>query len=252
MTRAKLPLTGAAIVDGFRQKFGLSSDSSLAAKLGVTNASIAQWRKRTTVTARQLIGLVVKSQKAAVRQVEKAGIRPVVEFFQLKKRKVGDGTNYEMFDHTGGLQEPHPYLSGLRKELEQHHGVYVFFDSSGRSIYAGKARKQTLWKEMNLAFNRDRDDLQTIRRVKHPSTKSVYKTSDEKLRQIVQLSVPLHELAAYVSAYAVEDSLVSVVEAMLVRSFANDLLNKRMERFASGIKSTKKKRRRSRNTASQA
>jgi hypothetical protein len=117
----------------------------------------------------------------------------------------------------------------------------VFFDSSGRAIYAGKARKQKLWKELNLAFNRRRNDLQTIKRVKHPSTNSLYKTSDEKSRQIREISVPLHELAAYVSAYAVEDGMISVVEAMLVRSFANDLLNKRMERFSASTKATRTK-----------
>ncbi len=212
----KRSLTGEAIIDGLRQSLGVSNDSELAARLGVTSPAISLWKKRETVTARQIIGLMLSSQKAAVRNVERAGIRPVVEFFPLKKRKVGKGSTFEIFDKTDGQQEPHPYLSGLRKELEKHHGVYVFFDSSGRSIYVGKARKQNLWKEMNLVFNRDRNVLQTIRRVKHPSTKSTYKTSDEKDRQIVEISVPLHELAAYVSAYAVDDGLISVVEAMLV------------------------------------
>lgn len=88
-----------------------------------------------------------------------------------------------------------------------------------------------LWTELNLAFNRDRDDLQKIRRVTHPRRKLQYKTSDEKSRQIMEYSVPLHELALYFSAYEVIDGMIGVVEAMLVRSFANDLLNKRMERF---------------------
>jgi hypothetical protein len=249
MAMKKSPPFGEAIIDGFRQKLGVENDSGLADKLGVTGAAISQWRKRKTVTARQVIGLVLKSQKAAIHQVEKGGIRPVVEFFPLKKRKIGAGNNFEIFDCYGGPKKPHPYLSGLKGELEKHHGVYVFFDSIGRAIYAGKARKQKLWKEMNLVFNRNRSDLQTIKRVKHPTTKSSYKTSDEKDRQIVSVSVPLHELAAYVSAYAVEDGLISVVEAMLVRSFANDLLNKRMERFGVSHKATRTKQARSKSNA---
>jgi hypothetical protein len=43
--------------------------------------------------------------------------------------------------------------------------------------------------------------------------------------------VPLHELAIYFSAYQVDDEMVDKLEALLVRSFANDLLNVRMEKF---------------------
>ena len=240
MTKAP-SVTGEEIIDQLHKRFKTQTNSELAKKIGVTNASISQWKNRKTITARQVIELVLNSQNAAREEVQREGIRPVVEFFPLEKNKIRNGNNYEIFKSNGGPKNPHPYLSGLKAELEKHHGVYVFFDSSGRAIYAGKARRQKLWKEMNLAFNRDRSDLQTIKRVHHPSTKSSYKTSDEKSRQIVEVSVPMHELAAYVSAYVVSDGLIPVVEAMLVRSFANDLLNKRMERFGMPKKATKRK-----------
>jgi hypothetical protein len=140
-------------------------------------------------------------------------------------------TGFEIFAIEDQKQSKHPYLVGLRRELESHHGVYVFFDSRGQAIYSGKARKQKLWKELNLVFNRKRKALQKIRRVKHPSRKQTYKTTQEKSRQITEYSVPLHELARYFSAYYVADGMVDVVESLLVRSFANDLLNKRMETF---------------------
>ena len=230
---------GQQIVDGFRKKFEVSSDTDLATKLGVKSPVISQLKQKKEVTALQIIGLVLKAQKAAAQQIEETSIQPVVEFFPLEK-KAKNSDKFEIFDSYAGSNELHPYLSGLKAELDKHHGVYVFFDSSGRAIYVGKARKQKLWKEINLVFNRNRSELQTIKRVKHPSTKSKYKTSDEKSRQIVGVSVPLHELAAYVSAYAVSDGLIPVVEAMLVRSFANDLLNKRMERFYTPKKKTRK------------
>ena len=115
--------------------------------------------------------------------------------------------------------------------FKAHHGVYVFFDSRGQVIYAGKARKQNLWKEMTNAFNRKRGDIQYIRRVKHPLRRQNYRTSQEKVRQITEYVVPLYELATYFSAYHVADRMISRVEALLVRSAANDLLNKRMETF---------------------
>ncbi len=99
------------------------------------------------------------------------------------------------------------------------------------------ARKQSLWDEMNLAFNRERGELQKIKRVRHPLRNQPYKTSNEKARQISDYVVPLHELSAYFSAYEVTDKMINEVEAMLVRSFANDLLNKRMEKFGQQKKS---------------
>jgi hypothetical protein len=162
-----------------------------------------------------------------------------VEFFRIAKCESRQGANYELFgmnDEDGGT---HPYLAGLRKELENHKGVYIFFDSRGQAIYTGKARRQKLWKEMNLAFNRERGEVQKIKRVNHPTRKQTYRTSDEKARQITHYVVPLHELASYFSAYEIADGLINEVEAMLVRSFANDLLNKKMERF--GQQKRKKK-----------
>jgi hypothetical protein len=59
----------------------------------------------------------------------------------------------------------------------------------------------------------------------------IYRTSDEKARQITDQVVRLSELASYFSAYQVADGMINEMEAVLVRSFANDLLNKKMERF---------------------
>jgi hypothetical protein len=125
----------------------------------------------------------------------------------------------------------HPYLEGLRKELESKHGIYVFHDSRGRAIYAGKAQKLSLWTEINNAFNRDRREVQSIKRVAHPQNKVQYKGHKEKARQIVRMNVPLHDIAAYFSAYAVPEPLIGKFEALIVRAFANDLLNVRMEKI---------------------
>ena len=46
----------------------------------------------------------------------------------------------------------------------------------------------------------------------------------------------LHDLAAYFSAFHVEDAMIDDVEALLVRAFPNDLLNSKMERFVAAKK----------------
>ena len=111
-----------------------------------------------------------------------------------------------------------------------HHGIYIFYDSRGRALYAGKTRQRTLWQEINSAYNRDRS-VQQIRRVKHPERRQNFRRSDEKQRQIRLRTVPLNDLAAYFSAYNVVDGLIGELESLLIRGFANDLLNVRMENF---------------------
>ena len=235
-------ITGAAIISALEKKLRSKTVTKLAADLGVSGQAIQNWKKRRSVTARQVASLVHKAQAAARSRMQVGAIRPLVEFFPIRKVPSKQEVKYELFGDRDGSDQSHPYLAGLKEELRSCYGVYVFFDSRGQAIYAGKARRQNLWREMKGTFNRERDDLQMIRRVRHPSRKLEYRTSNEKLRQIREVSVPLHELAYYFSAYEVEDVMIGVVEAMLVRSFANDLLNKRMERFGGPPKAKRKPR----------
>ena len=49
----------------------------------------------------------------------------------------------------------------------------------------------------------------------------------------------LYELAAYISAYMVADEMINELEALLVRVFPNDLLNKRIEKLGRAKKTAK-------------
>jgi hypothetical protein len=77
-------------------------------------------------------------------------------------------------------------------------------------------------------------------RVKHPGARDVkFKKSEEKSRRIQSVQLQLHDLTRYLSAYEISPAVIGMFEAMLVRSFANDLLNVRMEQFAPAKKKTK-------------
>jgi hypothetical protein len=231
-------MRGSLVVTALKKKFRASTDNALATRLGITAQSVQNWKNRKKVTARQIAGLTHSANKAGAVHVQKNGIRPLVEFFRIDRCESAYGAKWEVLSIYDDDDREHPYRSGLRAELDGHHGVYVFFDSRGQAIYTGKARKQTLWKEINLAYNRDRGEVQKIKRVRHPEKRVQYRTSDEKVRQIGDYVVPLYELAAYFSAYHVSDEMINNLEALLVRSFANDLLNMRMEKFATKQKST--------------
>ncbi len=224
-------MNGKSVIDALKKKFRLKTDTALGNKIGMTVQGIYRWKTGTKISTRQFVELVHKATTTSAKHTRASAIRPLVEFFQIKKVLSRGGVKLELFATKSNGGDETEYLDELKRELNQHSGVYVFFDSRGHAIYVGKARKQKLWKEMNLAFNRKRGYIQTIKRVQHPIRNQPYKTANEITRQIKEAAVPLSELAYYFSAYAVDNEMIEELEAMLVRSFANDLLNKRMERF---------------------
>lgn len=225
-------MKGKDIIAELKKRFRAETDKELASSLGITTVSIQNWKNRNKWTLRQIAGLVHAASQAGAAGLRRSAVRPLVEFFRIDLCKSRPGSKWELFSIHDREDLEHPYRSGLRNELDSTNGVYIFFDSRGQAIYAGKARKQTLWREMNLALNRPRGEVQKLKRVTHPSRKVAYKTTDEKARQIVDEAVPLFEIANYFSAYDVEGEMIDDIEALLVRSFANNLLNKRMERFS--------------------
>jgi hypothetical protein len=166
-------------------------------------------------------------------------IRPIVEFFDLEPEDSSRGKRVELF--SSAIAKDHPYLKGLKETLKRANGIYIFYDSRGRALYAGKARDRFLWSELKSAFNRDRHDHQKIKRVEHPYRRVSFLSASEKLRRIRPVQVPLHELASYVSIYEVIPGFIDDLEALIVRAFANDLVNARMEKFPQLRKSKKEK-----------
>lgn len=104
----------------------------------------------------------------------------------------------------------------VKIDLEKEKGIYIFYDSIGKAIYAGKTEKNSLWLEMKSVYNRERKTQQKFK-----------KTLGTK---IYKKPYYLHEVAAYVSAYSVKPYAISFIEALLIHSFPNDLTNVRVEK----------------------
>jgi hypothetical protein len=212
-----------------KKKTSTVTDSVLAKTLGVTQAALGNYRNGQ-MTPRQVGNLLDSYAKARLEEMAEATVVPLVEFLPIDYHETSSG-RVEVFNELDDRGKAHPYLEGLKQRLNSRHGIYVFHDSRGRSIYAGKAQKLMLWTEINNAFNRDRREVQSIKRVSHPEKRVSYRGLEEKRRQIVRRNVPLHEIASYFSAFEVPDRLIGKFEALIVRAFANDLLNVRMENF---------------------
>lgn len=210
------------------QALGTESQRDLARVLGITEQTLHNWKRRNeALTARQIASALAKSRAAAVVRAQRETIKPVVEFYWFEACETKREAGYQVFDSSTNL-----YARGLREALEKARGIYIFYDSRGSALYVGQARKQSLWKEMNLAFNRKRS-VQKITYVPHPNRNQTFMSSNEKQRQPREMRLPLWDLAQYFSAYEVDDGMIDDLEALLVRGFANNVMNVKMEKFGS-------------------
>ena len=228
--------SGGAVITAIRKKLRAGgqapTEAKVAAHLAMHPTQLAAFKNRDALTPLQIANLVQRAGRVAAERVLGNLIRPVVEFFPLDASlNERGGVHYDLFDVVVDGQA-HPYRAGLKKELQEKSGIYIFYDSRGRALYAGKAKAQKLWEEMRAAFNRDRQNLQTLNRVQHPEKRISFKPSDEKARQIVPRTVPLAELSRYFSAYQIPSDFIDDMEAFLIRAFPNDLLNKKKEKLS--------------------
>jgi len=206
------------------------TDARLAKEIGVTQSGLNVYRKGE-LTARQIIGLMDRAAAIAEKKLVARAVVPIVEFLELDSIETRQGKSMQLFSDHDENGIVHPFYEGLKSRLENNHGIYIFHDSRGQAIYVGKAQTQSLWKEMNSAFNRGRKKVQSIKRVNHPLNRKNYNLDLELRRKITKQPVILYDIASYMSAYEVPNRLIGKFEALLVRSFANDLLNVKMENF---------------------
>lgn len=226
--KAKPPITKAELVKYLGLKFHVDSAEELAPFLGLSEAKLRNWETSTeSLTARQLAFLVAQAHTTAQKDVHDFALKPIVECFPITPARLPNG-DYEVFEkgEKGGR-----YLNGLYQHLNAaKSGLYIFYDSRGRALYVGQTKRQNIWKEMNLAFNRDRKD-QIITLVRHPSRDVEFRRADEQDRQPRAKSERLHNLAAYFSAHEVIPNMVDKLEALLIRTFLNDITNVKMQRI---------------------
>jgi len=217
------------LIEALARKLDTKSQTELARVLGVSVSTLSNWKSQDEdLSPLQVAAALAKSRTAAVSRAQLETIQPIVEFFRIDKCLTKREASWQIFD---GGPDAILYAQGLKEELEACGGIYIFYDSRGRALYVGKAKDQSLWKEMNLAFNRKRD-VQKIALVQHPERNQEFRPGYEKLRQPKDTVLELSDLAAYFSAYYVDDGMINDLEALMVRGFANDLLNVRMETFA--------------------
>ena len=146
-------------------------------------------------------------------------ITPIVEFAEIDKPS-GAKT---IFDER--LYGEHGYWGPIIRQLQKATGIYVFFDSRAVALYVGKADGQSIWQRANQSLNDDRDTAVGILLASHPTTNVSHKPHRHNVLKIEEYPTPLIEAAQYFSAYDVADNLIDTVEALLIRTHCNTLLN---------------------------
>jgi hypothetical protein len=240
MAISQSKMSSAELLRHLKKKMGSVSDNDLAARLGIKLGTLTHWRKETTsLTPLQVARVLDKAQRTARSQVHSDAIRPIVEFFPIDSVAVGRLEKKPAVFPTG--EESGKHYAGLHAELlAAKSGLYIFYDTRGCALYAGQTKKQNIWKELNLAFNRKRS-AQVMTLVRHPERDVEFRSAHTKVRQPTDVVLKLHDLAAYFSAYEVIPEMVDDLEALLVRAFPNDLLNFKMEKFGKAARKAVKK-----------
>jgi hypothetical protein len=215
------------LLDALHKKLSTEkNDAPLSEKIGVNKATLVSWKEKGLITESQLANAWFKSRAQAQRSLRHGMIKPIVEFYQIEKENSKHGASKEIFPTKENEGDPTLYQTGLREALNTR-GLYIFYDSRGCALYAGKAKDQTLWKEMKNAYNRIKE--QAIFKVSHPTTNKPFQLASDQHKKIRPLYLHLHDFAVYFSAYDVEYEMIDELEAFLIRGFPNDLLNVRME-----------------------
>ena len=216
------------LIEALKKKFKISTDKALTERLGISPVTISKWRNGdANITPTQMANFIYRTVKKCEREARLFSIRPIVEYYPVEVCESAFGAKFEIIKTSG---KNNRRFEKLKKCLNSKKGIYIFYDSQCKALYIGKAKRQSLWQEMNNAFNRERE-TQKLFIVNHPNKGQDFSPAYEKPRQIVKTYLYLYDLARYFSAYEVEKDLIDNMEALLVRVFANTVLNARMEKI---------------------
>ena len=198
------------IIETLKKTYGKCSDLELASKLDLSEKKIANWKQNGACQKGNVESLVNAIIKHAIRN----SYIPLAELKPIKCQKNECGYEISVKFSADKLKKIQAEGSG---------GIYIFYDSRGKAIYAGQSRKesrQSLWKEINAAYNRERTSQTMICDVSNQLRKKKYF---------------LYEVAQYITIYLVHEFAIKDFESLLIRSFPNDLTNIRMERKSKGL-----------------
>lgn len=204
---------GEELLDELKRSFGVSSASELVVLTGYTKGRLSQI-KNERLGAKAVAKLIKRSTDAGTEN-HASLIRPVVELFQVEP----DSKSEKDFIDTR-LDD----RKKLKRLLEKEIGIYSFYNSELEVVYVGKT-KTSLWKEMKQTYNRKMPRYKRYQ-VNHPHGR--FSSPTDGVRQMKLGDFHFYDAVSYFSAYVVPENFIDIVETLLIRIFANELINVQM------------------------
>ena len=188
------------LLDAVEDAHGTKIERQVAKVFGVKQPAVAHWRSgRDNPTRRQLRRLMDNSQVPDIRVI--AEFRPVAPSPYRRRTIWALCTKEEKGERTE-----------LRRLLSGKKGLYILYDSMGSALYVGQSQKDLF--------------IEIEQRLRQASRRKIHGHGMKK--QFRQMG----NATRYLSAYEVRGKVVlNVLEALLIRSMANDLENHHMERI---------------------
>jgi hypothetical protein len=134
-------LDGNEFISALKKLNNKITDKEISETLGLTQPALNSWKKNG-ITIRSLASVINKSKVAHTKNL----ITPITEFREIRRTYTSHKINYEIMDKSTDVAKK------VKLHLDNCNGIYIFHDSRGNAVYVGKAKSQTLWKEMNSVF----------------------------------------------------------------------------------------------------
>jgi predicted transcriptional regulator len=189
------------IVEVVETSFKTQNQGESAKILGINQGQLSSYINKNNAgnnaIKNMLNDLVGHIRKNSLQKV----ITPIIELKKIKPEKYNAKYLILANEHKKDV---------LKDSLEGKVGVYLFYNSQGKNIYIGKTEKD-LYFEICQQFSRNIEFFaEGVKKEKHPQG----------------------EIACYLSAYEISPKeLIKNIEALLIRSYANDNTNIKMENF---------------------
>jgi transcriptional regulator with XRE-family HTH domain len=194
----------AKLLETFGKLRSLDTQVALAMALDKTQGAVAQWKSGYAQISEKTIELILKKSAQLT-------IRPLVEMEEVDPGQPG-ASHWYFYNAKTNTRRKH-----LLRKLNHKKGIYLYFDATGRPTYVGKADKTPLDKEVENRLNHE------LKSGRIPYGENMEQCP--KLRQ--------GEIVRYISAYEISPrEAIPLVEALVIRSTANVLFNKQLEKLS--------------------
>ncbi len=214
-------MLGKEVFGYLQKKLGTNTARELAQQLGIAESRLCQLQEKQ-LKPMTISTIICNTIEATHNELATTGVRAIVEFYPISRCESTHGKRKEFLDKQNIDTSTY---SALRTELSTKSGLYIFYNSEGKLLYIGKTKGKTnsLWDEIKSAYNRERDPQKLYMTNTRLSDFSPFTS------RIKKQNVYLHDISAYFSAYQVHDSLIDIIEALLIRITPNNNMNDRIE-----------------------